>query len=290
MAFPEPTITVEHATTTINDPYVVDAVYDHAADEAHATEAHTTKESGIHVALAPEQLGTIAGVPITNTLVTTWLTMAILIGIAYAVRRNLTVVPGKTQVAFEEIITAAKKFFTQTLEDEGKATKYLPLLLTLFLFIAVANTLNVLPGLGSIGFTHDGHFTALLRGVNSDLNTTLALTIVSVFVIQFSGILALGLFKYAHKFINFSSPINFFVGLVELVGELARFVSFAFRLFGNIFAGKVLIAVLIFFVPYIVPVPVLAFEMFVGVVQALIFMLLTLFFLKLAVTPHEEEH
>ena len=101
------------------------------------------------------------------------------------------------------------------------------------------------------------------------------------------GVLAIGVFKYAGKFLNFHSVGGFFLGILELISELARLISFSFRLFGNIFAGKTLLVVAIFFVPYILPVPIMAFEVFVGFIQAFVFAILTLFFIKLAV---EEPH
>src|SRR3989344_2475897 len=122
---------------------------------------------------------------------------------------------------------------------------------------------------------------------NTLLTSWLALAIIAVFTIEIAGIVAGGFFRYAGKFLNFSSPLNFVVGIIELVSELSRFVSFSFRLFGNIFAGEVLLAVAAFFVPYVLPVPLMSFELFIGVVQAAVFALLTLFFIKLAIAePH----
>jgi F-type H+-transporting ATPase subunit a len=133
-----------------------------------------------------------------------------------------------------------------------------------------------------------GETVPLFRSMNTDLNMTLGLTIIAVVAIEVAGVAALGFFAYAGKFINFSSPINFIAGLIELVSEVSRLVSFSFRLFGNIFAGEVLIAVTAFFVPYLLPVPLMAFEMFVGIIQGVVFAMLILFFIKLAVmNPHE---
>ena len=133
-------------------------------------------------------------------------------------------------------------------------------------------------------------FLPLFRSVNTDLNVTLALAAIAVIAVEVSGIIAVGFLRYGKKFFNFSSPINFTVGIIEFVSELSRFISFSFRLFGNVFAGEVLIAVIAFFVPYFLPVPVMAFELFVGFVQAAVFPLLTLFFLKLAIIdPHEHQ-
>lgn len=128
------------------------------------------------------------------------------------------------------------------------------------------------------------HKIALFHPVSVDLNVTLALAIIAFVSIELAGIFYVGVFKYAGKFLNFSSPINFLVGIIELISEVARLVSFSFRLFGNMFAGKTLILVAMFFVPLIVPVPLMLYEVFVGFIQASIFSLLTLFFIKLAIS------
>lgn len=247
-------------------------------------------EGGIHIALAAERLGEFLGIPITNTLIATWAAVAVLILLAFVLRRKLTLIPGRLQLLTEMAVEYVYDFIERTLDNKEAARRFFPLIMTLFLFIFFANALEFLPGFGSVTVDVHGEPTALLRAANSDLNVTLALTIVAVLVIEFAGILTLGFFRYAGKFINFSSPVAFFVGIIELVGELARFVSFSFRLFGNIFAGKVLIGVTIFFVPYLLPVPVMAFELFVGFVQAAVFALLTLFFIKLAVMDPHENH
>jgi F-type H+-transporting ATPase subunit a len=120
----------------------------------------------------------------------------------------------------------------------------------------------------------------LLRGANADLNTTLALAVIAVIAIQVLGVSAIGAIKYAKKFFNFSNPINAFVGFLELISEFSKLISFSFRLFGNIFAGEVLLMVIAFLVPYIAPLPFFFLELFVGIVQALVFMMLTLVFIK----------
>lgn len=281
----------DHAAAPTTDVHIDTPVTDPHATDPHALDTHTTAEAhpekaGIKVELKAHELGTVAGIPITNTLFTSLVVSALLITFGFFFKRIITLIPGKTQLFFEEIISFFQDFFEKTLEDRKLAQRYLPFLLTIFIFVALCNLMEFLPGVGSIGFFGDHGFVSLFHSVNTDLNMTIALTLISVITIEIAGIVALGFFRYAHKFINFSSPIAFFVGLVELVSELARLVSFSFRLFGNIFAGQVLIAVVTFFVPYILPVPIMAFEMFVGVVQAAIFMMLTLFFIKLAVTPH----
>lgn len=262
----------------------VAASAEHAAEAAHG--------SGIHIALAAEKLGTFLGIPITNTLITAWIVMALLIVVGVFAGTRARLVPSRIQLLFEMAFEYAYDFMTRILENRNVARRYFPLLMTLFLFIFVSNAVEFTPGIGSITFdTADGHSYPLLRSVNTDLNVTLALTIITVIMIEIAGVFALGLFRYAGKFINFSGRtigeriLNFAVGLIELVSEAGRLVSFSFRLFGNIFAGEVLIAVVMFFVPYILPVPLMAFEMFVGFIQAVVFAMLALFFIKIAITP-----
>jgi F-type H+-transporting ATPase subunit a len=223
--------------------------------------------------------------------------MAILIVAAFVVGRRAKMVPGKLQMVFEEIITFVRDFMTETLENEKVASKYLPLLLTIFFFILTSNLLEFIPGVGSLGFHSGEGFIPLFRSVNTDLNVTLALAIIAVIMIEIAGVAALGFWRYTGKFINFSGHdigqrlLNFVVGIIELVSEVGRLISYSFRLFGNIFAGEVLLAVVGYFAPYIVPVPLMSFELFVGFIQAAVFALLTLFFIKLAITDaHADEH
>jgi F-type H+-transporting ATPase subunit a len=134
--------------------------------------------------------------------------------------------------------------------------------------------------------SHENIFVPLLRAGSADLNLTIALALISVTAIQVAGLKTLGL-SYLKKFINFSNPINFFVGILELVSEFSKIISFAFRLFGNIFAGEVLLTVVAFLIPIIAPIPFLGLEIFVGFIQALVFSMLTAVFLSLAVSHAE---
>lgn len=131
-------------------------------------------------------------------------------------------------------------------------------------------------------------FVPLLRGATADLNMTLALALVSVIAMQYFGFLNLGT-HYISRFVNFKDPIMFSVGLLEVVSDLSKIISFAFRLFGNIFAGEVLLAVMAFLMPFIVPLPFLMMELFVGVIQALVFSMLSTAFFAVAVSHGEGE-
>lgn len=248
-------------------------------------------ENGITIHLAPQTVFHIGSLAITSTLITAWLTVAVIVVFAVYFKSIIRMIPGRLQTAVEALVGGAYEYVTETLESEVLARRYFPIIATLFIFILAANWIGLLPGVTSIGFWSESHgrhaLIPLLYPVNTDLNVTIALALIAFFTIEVAGILALGAARYGGKFLNFHSPLAFVIGLVEFIGEMARLVSFSFRLFGNIFAGKTLILVAIFFVPLILPVPVMAFELFVGAIQAVVFAILTLLFIKLAVAePH----
>lgn len=255
--------------------------------------AHTAHaaEEGIVIHLAPSILGHVMGIPITNTLLTVWFVMVLLAGLAYLFRAKIAMVPGKVQVLVELLIGGAYDQVREALGNEKLARRYFPIIMTIFIFILAINWIALLPITDTFGVYQESHgeekLIPFLHSGNTDLNITIGFTLVAFFVIEFAGIAALGIWKYAGKFINFKSPMAFMIGIIELFSEFARLIAFSFRLFGNIFAGKTLIVVAMFFVPFILPVPLLAFEVFVGLIQAFVFAVLTLFFIKLAV---EEPH
>jgi F-type H+-transporting ATPase subunit a len=142
--------------------------------------------------------------------------------------------------------------------------------------------------------THEGPvLVPLFRAATSDLNTTLAIALISVVATQVVGLRHLG-GEYVGRFFNFSGgPIGFYVGILELIAEFAKIVSFTFRLFGNVFAGEVLLGVITFLLPWIVVLPFMGLELFVGFIQAFVFAILTLVFMSLATESHAghgEEH
>ncbi|MBI3671637.1 F0F1 ATP synthase subunit A [Candidatus Azambacteria bacterium] len=246
---------------------------------------------GIHIALSAEKITEIFGVPITNTLLMSFVVFGILLLIAFFVGRNLKIVPGRVQVLFEMLFSYVLSYMEETLESKKLAKRFFPLVLTIFLFVFAANLVEFTPGVGSVGFYFGAgehkEFVPLLRSMNTDLNVTLAFAIISFLTIEITGVAAIGFLKYFSKFVNFKSVLGFLIGVIELFSEIARLIAFSFRLFGNIFAGEVLILVITFFAPFVLPVPLMAFEVFVGFIQAAIFALLTLFFIKIAVTkPH----
>ncbi len=243
-----------------------------------------------HISLAAEIITRIAGFPISNALITTWLVMGILIFASYMVTRRMSLVPSGAQSVAEMLVGGLYDFFASV---TGKyVSQVFPLVASLFLFILIANWVGLLPGVGTIGLFHEVHgetvFTPLFRGATADLNTTLALALFAMGAIQYYGFKTAGV-HYGKRFFNVGNPIYFFVGLLELISELSKVISFAFRLFGNIFAGEVLLAVIAFLMPFIVPLPFITMELFVGFIQALVFSMLTAVFLSVAVAHGEHE-
>jgi F-type H+-transporting ATPase subunit a len=224
-----------------------------------------------------------------------WLAMLILI-IAAAVfkKKSGRLVPSGFQNFVEAVIEGLFSFFDSVTQDRNLTRRFFPWVATIFLFVLFSNWMGILPGVGPIGIYEEHEGATMLipffRSAYADVNMTLALAIISVVVTQIMGIRALGFFHDAGKFFvyPFRDFIGAFVGILELVSELAKMISFSFRLFGNIFAGEVLLVVMGFLAPFIAPIPFYGLELFVGLVQALVFSILTLVFMRMAVSSHHE--
>jgi F-type H+-transporting ATPase subunit a len=242
----------------------------------------------VHISIRAEQIFEFLGIPITNSTLTTWLVMLLLIIFSFIVYRKISFMPSSLQVIAEMLIGGIYNFFETVTREKTKI--FFPILATLFIFIIMLNWFGLLPGVGTIGLNEiEGGqkvFVPLFRAGSADINTTLALALIAVFLIQYYGIKTLGL-DYLGRFFNFKNPIYFFVGLLELVLEFAKILSFSFRLFGNIFAGEVLLTVIAFLMPILAPIPFLGLELFVGFIQALVFSMLTAVFLSLATVKME---
>jgi len=246
----------------------------------------------MHISIAAEKLFYIGSWPITNSMIMSWIAMLILIIISLTATRKMKLVPAGVQNLMEGVTEYLYNTANGIIGDDKQTRKYFPLVATIFLFVITNNWLGILPGVGTIGYREIEHgkefIVPFFRSANADLNTTLALAVITVFCVQIFGIAAIGVIKYGKKFINFSGGINFFVGILELISEISKMISFSFRLFGNIFAGEVLLTVIAFIMPYIAPIPFFGLELFVGFVQALVFSMLALVFIKTAITDHQE--
>lgn len=244
----------------------------------------------LEISISAEKIGSLWGLPITNSLITTWFTMGILSVFTWMATRSVSLKPSSMQLVAEFIVGGLHTFFAQV---TGKhINKFFPLVSSLFLFIITANWVGLLPGVGTIGLFHAVHeevkFVPILRAATADLNTTIALALIAMVAVQYFGFSIAGP-HYSSRFLNFKSPIMFFLGILELISDFSKIISFAFRLFGNIFAGEVLLAVLAFLIPFVVPLPFITMELFVGFIQALVFSMLTAVFLNVAVS-HGEGH
>ncbi len=243
-----------------------------------------------HISIAAEEILTLGRLTLTNTFVASWLVTGLLIVGAYALSRRLQLVPAGAQNAFEIVVETFLGMMEGIFGSRRRAEQYLPIILTLFLFIIASNWFGILPGVGSLGFFAHEHgkevFVPFLRSAASDLNVTLALGLVAMTLVNVSGVSALGWLAHLRKFFSFTSPIQFFVGILELLSEFAKIISFSFRLFGNVFAGEVLLVIVGSLAPFGAPVPFLLLEVFVGFIQALVFAMLTMVFISIAVAEH----
>ncbi|MFO7169697.1 MAG: F0F1 ATP synthase subunit A [Chloroflexota bacterium] len=255
--------------------------------------------------------------PVTNSLVMTILVDLVLLALVFFGLRNMQLVPRGLQNVIEVVIEFFYNFALGV--DRKNINKFFALPATIFLFFLVANMLALVPGVGSIGncvaevhapaaegaaepvaesaehsafagwpgSCPEGNFIIpWLRAPAADLNVTLAFAVVAVFMVEFWGFQALGL-GYLGKFFNFREGVlTALVGIMELISEVMRLIAFAFRIFGNIFGGEVVLVVMAFLFPYLLPLPFYGLEVFVAFIQAVIFSVLTLIFASLAVQAH----
>lgn len=238
----------------------------------------------MHIEVASEQLFSFLGIPITNTMLTEWLVILIFLIVGLSLSKKITLLSkNKIQDLLEIIVDFLYSLVNTLFPGEKIKEGVFFFSSALFLLIMSSNLLGLFPGVGSIGYYEGEKFIPFLRSPNSDLNMTLSLALLSVIVAQYYGIKKSGFLGYAKRFFRFNNFIEFFLGFIELISELAKVISFSFRLFGNIFAGEVLLITIAFLIPIIAPLPFMFLEVFVGIIQAFVFALLTMVFIKTAV-------
>ncbi len=268
--------------------------------------------------LAAEQIFKIGSFSVTNSMLNSFLALVLFCIFAFFLNLGIKkyyvadTAPKGLVNFFESILEVVLQQIDNVTHDRKKTLKFLPIVGGVFLFILISNWMGLLPGTGSIGFYHGEELIPLLRPANTDLNLTLAMAITAVVLSHFVGIMTIGFFKYANKFIKLGDiwhavksgkPMNimvagieFFVGLLEVISEVAKMVSLSLRLFGNIFAGEVLLTVIASLIAgygaFFIPLPFMALELLVGLIQAMVFSILTLVYLTIAATEvhaHGEE-
>ncbi|PJE77182.1 ATP synthase F0 subunit A [Candidatus Uhrbacteria bacterium CG10_big_fil_rev_8_21_14_0_10_48_16] len=261
---------------------------------------------------AAEPLFHVGSLPITNAMVNGWIAVVFFVGVAFIASRRKGLVPKGIHNVIEGVIEFMLTEIQKVTGDVKRAKQFLPLVGTIFLFILFSNWLGLLPGTGSIGVwgVHEGHtaLIPLLRPAASDLNLTLAIAVFAVLASHLFGLISIGPMSHISKFINIRgifrsikkgpvaivvAIIEFGVGLIEIVSEIAKVVSLSLRLFGNIFAGEVLLTVMLGLLAYFLPIPFMFLEILVGMIQATVFAMLTLAYLTVATEDHgheEESH
>ncbi len=243
----------------------------------------------LDISLAPETLFHIASIPISNTFFWSWLVFAFLIVGSLFLRRSLKMRPGHFQNIIEMLVGGAFDFVESMIGDKKRALRVFPLVFTMFFFIFFCNLLTFIPGQAAVTIKTAGGIVPLFRAIISDYGLVFVMTMVSVIVTQIVAIASMGPLRYVGKFFNFTNPLNFFLGLMDLVSELAKVMSLSFRLFGNIFAGEVLGAVMLFLFPFFLPLPFTLLSLLTAVVQPFVFSVLTLVFISMAIQPEEAE-
>lgn len=258
--------------------------------------------------LAAEPIFYFGSFPVTNSYINSTIAMVGFVIFAYLINRAVKkyysegLAPKGILNFFEGILEFLYGYIDQVTGDRKKSMQFLPIVGTLFFFILISNWMGLIPGTGSAGrwLMHEGHLELipLFRPATSDLNMTIAMALLAIIGSHILGVAAIGFFKYANKFIKFGDlfsavksgkPVNmltafveFFVGIIEVFSEVAKVVSLSLRLFGNVFAGEVLLTVLASLVAYFVPLPFIALELLVGLIQAVVFSMLTLVYLTMA--------
>ena len=256
---------------------------------------------------------------ITNTLISSWITIILLVLIFFLATRKMKLIPGRFQ-NFAEVIVEGIYGTVQGISGEKHVRTFFPMVATIFLYVVTNALLALIPLWGTWGpietISEGGHsgtvIVPFLRAANTDVNLTLSIALISFCFIEFLGFTKTGPLKYIDSFFQFSELgkafkelfkgnvkafvsglafgfINIYVGLLEILSHFIRIISFTFRLFGNMTAGEILLGVMTFLVAFIVPVIFYGLETLVGFLQAMIFAGLTLVFGVMAVTPHHEE-
>lgn len=282
------------------------------------------KIKSLMAAFAPEIITRLGPLPITNTFLHTLIVDGLLLGIAFSLSKKIKNNPEGLQVIVEPIIDGLYNLTESIALTKKKTQAIFPWVATFFIFIFVSNFTGLLPGVGTFGFfpkkttesvnthttsvndevnsdsekqtlkenehTKESEFVPLLRGTTSDINTTLALAMISVVATHILSIQLTGFKDYINRWLSLN-PINLYVGLLEFVAEFTKIISLSFRLFGNIFAGEVALHTISSLFAFLAPLPFLLLESIVSVVQALVFSILTLVFMSVLTTSHHaHEH
>lgn len=245
--------------------------------------------------LASENLFDIGPLPFTNSMLY-GLIAAIFVLSLFGLGAKASQLWPKSRLAFwvESFIELVLNLMTEAFGDKKKALRFFPLLISLFVFILAGNLSGLLPGVGSLTLNVNGEHISLLRAFTTDLNSTLAMAVVSLTTVHVYALKELGLFgRIRHYFSgNLLNPMNIFIGLNEVFGEVLRLVTLSLRLFGVIYGGEALvhaISALAGNFGWAATLPIMFLEIFFSIVQAYLFMMLTATYLVMAVSHDGQE-
>ena len=248
----------------------------------------------------PEVIFEIAQFPVTNAMLTGAIVTVLLLSISILISKTRKLKPSRFQTVVEMLVEGFLGLLESITGSKKSAKQLLPLIGTLFIFIGVGNLIALIPGLTS--FTYEGK--SIFRTATNDFNLTFSIATAMVIYTNFASMKAFGLFGHLGKFFKFKEVIlgfkegmgagvlaivDFLIGLLDIISEVAKVISLSLRLFGNMYAGDVLAAILLGTLAVAIPAPWLAMNILVGVLQALVFGALTAAYYALAVTKAEEE-
>ena len=236
----------------------------------------------------PETIFHIGFFPVTNTVLDTLFIDALIIGAILYLSRKITLAPDNPLQNMIEYTIETFYSLTESI-SQNCAAKIFPYFMSFFLFILLINWSSLIPGFDTIGFKENGTLIPLFRGATSDLNMTLGLALISAVATHALSLKTIGIKKYLSRYFSLN-PINLFVGILEIVSEITKIVSLSFRLFGNLYAGEVVMITISSIFAFVVPLPFLMLEVIVGFVQALVFSMLTMVFMAILATPPNESH
>ena len=243
---------------------------------------------GIEISMAAEPLFHIGGLPVTNSIVTTWAVMLFLVILSLGATRKMQLVPSGLQ-NLAEMVVETLLGMVEPVAGPKLGRRIFPLIASLFIFILTANWIGLLPGFGTIGIreVRESHsiLVPILRPANSDFNTTIAMALITIILVQAAGIRAHGVLGYLKEL---ATP--WFLTPIHLISEVSHVLSLSARLFGNIFGGDVILMVISSLVPFLAPVVFLVLESLFGLIQALIFSMLSLAYFTIAAGSHQAEH
>jgi F-type H+-transporting ATPase subunit a len=254
---------------------------------------------GVGIPLAAEPITSIFGLHLTNSMLFGLLMAVIVVGLfSWAASRSQARPDSKFAFAVESLVEFVIGLGEDNFGSREKSLRYMPLLLTLFTFILFSNLCALIPGMGTVNVATSEGQIPLLRAFTADLNATLAMAILTIGTVQVAAVRELGFLKHIRHYFtlvsnNLWNPTNIFIGLIELMGEFIRIMTLSMRLFGVIYAGEVLLHVvgeLAGNFGWAATFPIYLMEIFFSLIQAYLFMMLSMVYLAMAThTEHTED-